>query len=340
MFIVGLDLGKRKSQACVGTEDGKVVVEKRIDTTRDSLTEFFSKYQPVRVLVEASTGAEWVARHLESLSVEVIVGDPRFGPMYAQADKRIKTDKRDARALMLANKLGAYQSAHRRQDSTRDLRAKLLVRANLVRARARTVTQVRSLLDSRGIGVASCDVRKFVEKIDGLQVDQGIGLAMLPLVAQLRSLDEVIAVLDDELEEVAAANPIAHRLAQVVGIGALTALAFVVAVDDPKRFENVRQVASYFGFVPRENSSGEKVHRGSSTKTGDTLTRSYLVQSAWCILRSTRPEVASLRAWATEISKRRGKKIAVVALARRLVRILFAMWRDEKDFDPAKLNNL
>ena len=92
--------------------------------------------------------------------------------------------------------------------------------------------------------------------------------------------------------------------------------------------------------MPRENSSGEKVHRGSSTKTGGTLTRSYLVQSAWCILRSTRPEVASLRAWATAISKRRGKKIAVVALARRLVRILFAMWRDEKDFDPAKLNNL
>ena len=340
MYIVGLDLGKRKSQVCVGQQDGTGVVEKRIDTTREALTVFFAAYAPARILIEASTAAEWVARHLESLGSEVIVGDPRFGPMYAQLDKRIKTDKRDARGLMHANRLEAVHPAHRRSDETRAIRAKLLVRANFVRARARMVTQIRSLLESRGIPLVSCEIANFVKRLEGVQIDESLGDAILPLVAHVHELDGTLDALDAEMTVIAANHPIARRLDRVAGVGPITALAFVTAIDNPKRFENARQVASYFGFVPSERSSGEKQHRGATTKTGDTLTRGYLMQCAWCIFRSKRPAVAPLRAWALEVAKRRGKKIAVAGIARRLVRILFAMWRDDKDFDIAKLNKL
>ncbi len=87
----------------------------------------------------------------------------------------------------------------------------------------------------------------------------------------------------------------------------------------------------------QENSSGEKVQRGKTTKTGDTLARTYLVQASWCILRSKNADVSALRSWATGIAERRGKKVAVTALARRLVRILFAMWRDDSPYDATKL---
>lgn len=338
MYIVGLDLGKRKSHACVGLEDGTIVDNRALQTTKDSFAKFFDPYRPARILLEASTAAEWVARLLEGLGHEVIVGDPRFAPMYAQFDRRIKNDARDARGLMDANRLGAFHHAHRRSDEHRDLRARLLVRAGLVRTRTRLAVQVRALLESRGIVVARGDVEDFEDKLDGLEIDEAMGLAILPVIAQVTELNRVIADLDADLEVIAALHPAARRLDAVVGVGKITALAFVTAIDDPKRFENARQVASFFGFVPRERTTGGgKPHRLASTKTGDTLTRSYLIQAAWSIRRSKRAEVAALCAWAKEVESRRGKKVAVNALARKLVRILFAIWRDGSDFDPAAL---
>jgi len=337
MNIIGLDIGKRKSQVCVGDVDGTIVLEKRIDTSRESFDAFFSQYRPGRILLEASNSAEWIARQLEALGLEVIVGDPRFSPMYAQIDRHIKTDKRDARGLMLANRLGAFKRAHRRSDESRDLRARLLVRAGVVKMRVRTATALRAMLESRGIAIGACEVESLGDHVDGVEVEEGFGLAILPMVAQLDQLNETIAELDAELAQASAAHPVASRLDKVVGVGPLTALAFVTAIDDPKRFDNARQVASFFGFVPSEHSTGERQQRrGRSTRIGDRLTRSYLIQAAWSLRRSKKPEVAALKGWASEIERRRGTNIAVHALARRLVRILFALWRDGAHFDAGR----
>src|SRR5438270_7225374 len=105
MFIVGLDLGKRKSQMCVTDAAGKIVEERKIETTREALEEEFAKYKRSRVLIEASTSSEWVARALEKIGLEVIVANPRFDLMYAQRDKKVKNDRRDARALAQALRL-------------------------------------------------------------------------------------------------------------------------------------------------------------------------------------------------------------------------------------------
>src|SRR5215211_4519382 len=106
MDFIGFDLGKVASQVCIITEDGELI-ERRIKTDREHISELLGKRPPARVLVESSTESEWVARHLEALGHEVVVADPNFAPMYATRSKKIKTDKRDARTLCEACRLGA-----------------------------------------------------------------------------------------------------------------------------------------------------------------------------------------------------------------------------------------
>src|SRR6266511_3751621 len=112
MDTIGLDLHKRESQLCILAEDG-TVQERRIVTSRERFTAVLGNRLKARILIEASTESEWVAQHLESLGHEVIIADPNYAPMYATRTRRVKTDKRDARSLAEALRLGAYRAAHR-----------------------------------------------------------------------------------------------------------------------------------------------------------------------------------------------------------------------------------
>ena len=138
MDTIGVDLHKRESQIRIVTTSGQTI-DHRIATTRERFTHVFWGRPRMRILVEASTESEWVARHLESLGHAVIVADPGFAPMYATRSRRLKTDKRDARALCEAYRLGAYRAIHRVSDAQRHVRAELAVRDALVRTRTRYV---------------------------------------------------------------------------------------------------------------------------------------------------------------------------------------------------------
>ena len=122
MDTIGLDLHKRESQLCIGRDDG-TMEERRIVTSRERFSAVLGNRAPARVLVEASTESEWVARHLEQLGHDVIVADPNFAPMYATRSRRTKTDRRDARTLMEACRLGAYRPAYRLSDARAEPRA-------------------------------------------------------------------------------------------------------------------------------------------------------------------------------------------------------------------------
>ena len=117
-------------------------------------------------------------------------------------------------------------------------------------------------------------------------------------------------------------------------MGPITALTFRAVLDDVTRFTDARSVAAYLGLVPREDSSGMRRHRGAITKAGSPVLRSLLVQAGWVIW-PQKAHGGALHAWVQRLAARRGKRIAVVALARRLARILFAMWRDQTDYRPA-----
>ena len=150
---------------------------------------------------------------------------------------------------------------------------------------------------------------------------------LAPLVAFLEPLNAAIADADRRLALLARESAPARLLQTMPMIGPVTALGFVSALDDVTRFDGPHQAEAYLGLVPSERSSGEQQHRGRITKRGNTRTRWLLVEAAWRIRRSKHPELASLNTWADRIAGRRGKRIAIVALARRLAGILFAMWR-------------
>jgi transposase len=331
MDTIGLDLHKRESQLCILTEEGEVI-ERRIVTSRERFTAVLGRRPRARILLESSTESEWVARHLEGLGHEVIVADPTFAPMYATRRRGVKTDRRDARTLAEACRLGAYRPAHRASDAQRHVRAELAVREALVRTRIRYAALVKAFIRREGLRLASGEVAHTEAKLAALPLPAGLAAELAPLRALWPSLNAEIAAADARVATVAATNPIVVQLRTAPGIGPVTAVAFVATLDDVGRFRSAHQVEAYLGLTPREYSSGERQHRGRISKTGNARMRYLLVEAAWRVLRSKDAAAAPLRAWAEQIAQRRGRSIAAVALARRLAGILYAMWRDGADY--------
>jgi transposase len=335
MEHIGIDVHKRESQVCILPESGEPI-ERRIRTERGRLRELLGQRERAKILLESSTESEWVAQCLEELGHEVVVADPNFAAMYATRSRRVKTDKRDARTLAEACKLGAYRPAHRVSEARRQIRAQLGVRQVLVRNRVRLINLAGALLRGAGLRVGSGSSERFVQRVESLSLPGRLMGQVAPLLATLVSLNEQIAFLDGVLERLAQQDEQVSRLCTVPGVGPVAASAFVCAVDEASRFSGPHQVESYLGLVPTESSSGDKQRKGHITKAGNPRVRWLLVQSAMHILRWDKPQTAHLRQWAAAIAARRGKRIAVVALARRLAGILYAMMRDGTEFEPPK----
>jgi transposase len=328
---IGIDVYKNESQICRLTEQGEIL-EPRIVTRRDRFAAVLGTGPRARILIEASTESEWVARCLEELGHEVIVADPNYAPMYATRSRRIKTDRRDARALMEACEKGSYRAAHRTSDTQRQVRALLAVRDNLVRTRSRQVHLIRALVRREGIRVRSCTVRSFAERLAATELPQWLRHITDPIVAVLEEANRQMAILDQALLKIVGQDAVVQRLRTVPGVGPVTAVAYVATLDRVERFGRAHEVESYLGLVPSENSSGERQHRGALTKAGNPRMRFLLVEAAGCILRSRSSPTQDLRQWAERIATRRGRRVAVVALARRLAGILYAMWRDGTEY--------
>jgi transposase len=329
---IGIDVHKKTSQVCIQTKEGELW-ERRVATTREALAKVFADRARAKIVMEASTDSEWVARWLEELGHEVIVADPNFAPMYATRSRKVKTDRRDARALCDACRLGAYRPAHRASDAARHRRAQVAVRDALVRTRTKYISLTRALLRREGLSPRSGGAATFAARIEELSLPAHLSLEVAPLLVMLEQLTAQIRDADKRLAELAKGDEVVERLCTVPSIGPVTAVTFVAVVDQIGRFHNASQVRAYLGLVPRELSSGEKRMRGHITKTGSRRLRSLLVEAAWGILRHKRPETAPLREWTLRIAARRGKRIAAVALARKLAGILYAMWRDGTRFE-------
>jgi transposase len=336
MDYCGFDLAKVSSQICLRTADGQLV-ERRMKTTREELSRFFSERPRTRILLEAATESEWVAQHLEGMGHEVIVGDPNFAPMYSTLSKKIKTDKRDARALCDACEKGNYRPAYRGTAARRQVRAELIARETLVATRTKYISVIRSMLRREGIRVQSCAAGYFRRHVEEMSLPEHLRAATRPLLEVLILLDEQIGQADEKLAEVATREPLIKRLCLIPGIGPVTSITFVAILGEFSRFASAKQVRAYLGLVPQEDSSGERQHRGRITKAGNSRMRSLLVEVGWLILYSKKAEVQGLKQWALRIAARRGKRVAVVALARKLAGILYALWRDGTQFDPSRM---
>lgn len=332
MDHVGIDLHKRESQICIETEFGEVV-EKRIRTERERFEAVFGGRPPAKILLEAMTESEWVARCLEELGHEVIVADPNYAAMYATRSRRVKTDRRDAMTLADACRLGAYRRSHRASDRQRHVRAELAVRDTLVRTRVKCVALVGALLRRHGIHLPSGNVDGFIARAERQPMPELQRQEIAPLVNLIRTTSAELEAADARIAAIAAGDPVIQRLRTVPGVGPVTATAFVATLDTWERFSGPHQVEAYLGLAPSEKSSGEKQHKGRITKAGNSRARWLLVEAAWSILRSTRDDTAPLRRWAQRVALRRGTKVGIVALARKLAGILYAMWRDGTTYE-------
>ncbi len=254
--------------------------------------------------------------------------------MYATRNKKVKTDKRDARTLCEACRIGAYRPAHRTSDKQRQIRAQLAVRDTLVRTRAKYMLLIGALARREGCRIPTGYPEGFVARVEKLELPASLMLEVTPLLTVMKTLNAQIKEADQKLAAIVKEDAVVNRLCSVPGVGPVTAVTYVATLDEASRFNDAKQVRAYLGLVPKEDSSGERQRRGKITKAGNSRARWVLVEAAWVLLRTKKPETESLRRWALGIAQRRGKRIAAVALARKLGGILYALWRDGTRFDP------
>src|SRR5437867_4033034 len=207
----------------------------------------------------------------------------------------------------------------------------------LVRTRTRYVALAKALVRRDGLRVPSSTAERVGDRVQGLALPAPLAAELAPLLTMLPPLNATIAAADHQLSALEQTDPIVALLMTAPGVGAVTASALVATLDDITRFPSAHHCEAYLGVVPGECSSGERRRVGPITKAGNRRTRWLLVEAAWRILRSKDPESAALRAWTLRIAARRGKPIAVVALARRLAGIVYAMWRDGVPYDGRKI---
>jgi transposase len=335
MVYGAIDLHMRNSQIRIVDAEGRVLHDKRVTTGREPFVRVFDGFAPMRILVETGTESEWVAQTLEAAGHEVIVADPNYAPMYGETTRRIKTDRRDVAALAEANRRGWYRVAHRTSPTQRATKQILCARRLLVQQRSGAVSLLRSLLRQSGyrLGTGSCET--VPARVARLAVTGELADTLAPLCRHIAALTSEIQAFDARVQTRTAGDAIVARLRSVPGIGVIVATSFRAFVDRHERFAHAGQVSAAIGLVPREDSSGDRRRRGHITKAGPSELRSLLIQAAWVCWRH--PGSATLKAWVEGIAARRGRRIAVVALARRLSRILFALWRDDTVFAAQKL---
>jgi transposase len=328
-----IDLHLRRSQIRILGDDETVVLDRRIDTTRAEFGRVFGGRARMRLLLESSTESEWVAQYLEALGHEVIVADPNYAPMYGSRSRKVKTDKRDVAALAIACRRGIYRAAHRASAAARTLRQTMRVRRQLVQVRSGLISLLRAVLRQEGMRLPSGSAERVLPRLDQLSVPPAVATVLAPIREVLEPLTTTLTRMDEAVETRATQDPEAQRLMTAPGVGPVLALTFQAVMDAPARFGgDAGRASAFIGLVPSEASSAERQHKGHITKTGPGDLRAVLVQASWVIWRGRSAAGAALRTWAQTLAARRGRRIAIIALARRLTRVLYAMWRDGTEF--------
>jgi len=333
MEHAGIDLGKRESQIAIITEAGELV-EKRLRTERERLRRFFVDRPKSRILMEASTISEWVARVLEELGHEVVVADPNYAPMYAQRSRRVKTDRRDARALAEMLQSGWYTEVFVKSEESHRMKALLSARDQLVRNKRTFFGQIRGMLRPFGIRLpARQGTRKFDEAARAAcRHDDLLYACVNALLEALGAIEAQIAALDKRVRAMVQTSKACWYLTSVPCVGPITALAFAAAIEDPGRFRRSRDVGAYLGLTPRRWQSGEKDIVGVISKQGDAMARHCLYEAANCLL-TTWGGRSALKSWGLRLVKRVGAKKARVAVARKLACLLLGLWKAESHYD-------
>lgn len=334
MEHIAIDLGGRESQLCIRGADGKIVKELRCRT--GALGGLLATMAPSRVVLETCAESFAVAEQARAHGHEVRIVPATLVRSLGVGARGKKSDVQDARTLSEVSCRIDLPSVHLPSEQSRRLKTVCGMRESLVRARTLLVNSVRGFLRTqlrrvkgRYNGQFTTRVRdRYTELLRAIPADIERQLVVIDcLSTQIHQADRDLA-----LE--AKSNALCRRLMTVPGVGPITALRFVAAIDDVTRFSDASRVASYIGLVPGEWSSSDRQQRTGITKAGSPKLRWLLVQAAWSALRSKRGQ--ELQDWSRQVEHRRGSRIAVVALARKLSGIMFAIWRDGSEYQASR----
>ena len=332
MEHLAIDLGGRESQICVRRSDGQIVEERRCRTA--ALPAYLATRPPSRVVVETCSEACGIADAALSVGHEVRVVPATLVRSRGVGARGLKTDRRDAQVLSEVSCRIDLPSVHVPSRQARQRKTQCGMREALVGARTKLINTVRGWLRTEGRRPRGGDVTTFPARVRVLYADTTLPTYVERQLRMIESLNQEMSHADRELAAAAKADPIARRLMTVPGVGPSTSIRFVAALDEIGRFRSAHAVESYLGLVPGENSSAERQRRTRITKAGPTALRWCLVQAAWAARRARRKD--PMHRWADEVEKRRGKRVAVLALARKLAGILFAIWRDGTVYEPRR----
>ena len=335
MNHVAIDLGGKESQICIRQPDGVIVEERKVPTRK--LTELVSTWPASRVVMETSAEAFRIADAAIAAGHEVRVVPATLVRLLGVGDRGVKNDQRDAQHLSKASWQTDVPSVHIPSKPARELKSICGARDVLVGTRTKLINNVRGWMRTQLWKIRGGTPATFADRVRGQAAAVGEPLPE-HIERQLRMLSAVLEETkgaDKQLKTLAGEHAVCRQLMTAPGIGPVTALRFVAAIDEPGRFSSAHRVQSYLGLTPGEHSSSERERRTGITKAGPMELRRTLIQAAWaamCRVRTSHPMID----WARRLAERRGRPVAAVALARKLAGILFAMWRDGTSYQSKR----
>jgi transposase len=338
MLTIGLDVHQRTSTCCILNTNGKAVKEKTIKGHWSKMLDYLSGLnEPVQVCFEASCGYGVIHDRLAQFAQRVVVAHPGRVRLIFKAKR--KNDRIDAQKLAKLLYLDEVPTVHVPSMDGRAWRELIEMRRRQIDARVRVKNQIRALLRAYGI-VPPPRMGLWTKKGRAWLAEQSWptptgALRRDVLLTQLDQSDEIAKTLTDQLDTISDKHPGVILLQTIPGVGPRTAETVVAYIDDAHRFARTNRVASYFGLVPRQDSSANVNRLGHITREGPGTARKMLVESAWrCIDRCEVMREASERIAG---GKKDRKKIAVIAIARRLSRIMLAMLKTGETWNVESL---
>ncbi len=330
---IGLDVSLKETHICVMDGAGAVLAQAREATQPELLAASIGRLAGnVRtVVLETGGQSSWLHRELTARGLPAVIVDARRAKA-ALSCRLNKTDANDAEGLAHLARTGWYREVAAKRPEIRLARSLLLARRQLTKQRRDLENQVRALLRGFGLAVGTLARSQFEARVWELAGrEPGLADALESLLAVRRALDIQIKTLEKRIVAATADSEVCRRLMTVPGVGPMTALAFVTALDDPHRFRRSSSVGAYLGLTPRRHQSGAMDWSGRISKHGDSLARHMLYEAANSLLSRVRRWSAP-KAWAARMVKRVGGKKARVALARKLAVILHRIWVDGSEF--------
>jgi transposase len=333
-MTVGLDLGDRYSHYCLLNSDGEVVEEGRVQSTEAALRRHFEGEDCLRIALECGTHSPWVSRLLSALGHQVIVVNAR--KIAAITGSESKNDRNDAEKLA---RFAAFDPKllspleHRSEERQVDLNL-VHARSTLVRARTMIVNALRGLVKSAGGRLPACSTESLPARAL-VAIPLVLSAVATPLVEQIVLLNAQVDGMDKQIEKLSAKYPEIVLLRTAPGVGPIVAAAYVLTLGQPDAASN-RSAGAFLGLRPAQSQSGAADPQRRISNTGDSFLRSLLVQSAQYVLGSFGPD-SELRRWGLKLAAtggKRGKKRAIIAVARKLAVVLHALCRSGQRFQP------